>query len=147
MFTRGGETLISYGEHTDIKTEVTSAIRQGCMNSTTLFNLVTYKIIKKLEELNNLFRDELFNINMLFANNELLLASSVEEANRMINILMTNAAECLLNINKNKSKTVLINMKEQLNRVEGTEVTSTIKYFGILINNTRNCFTKQEEKR
>lgn len=42
------KTLINYGEYKDTEVDITSDIRQGCTDS-TFFNLVAYKIMKKLE--------------------------------------------------------------------------------------------------
>ena len=49
-----------------IKMEVSSGIRQGCTASTTLFKLITYKIMQGLEDLNKGFKDDKFNLTCWF---------------------------------------------------------------------------------
>ena len=52
-----------------------SGIRQGCTGSTTLFKIVTFKIMQKFEELNRGFKDENFNLTSLFyADDGMLMA-------------------------------------------------------------------------
>lgn len=48
-------------------------------------------------------------------------------------------------INKDKSKIIIFDRKENPEKIEDTEVTTEIKYLGITINNKKNCFKKQKD--
>ena len=45
---------------------ITSGIRQGCTASTTLFKLITYELIERLNQTGKGFQDENFKINTIF---------------------------------------------------------------------------------
>lgn len=66
-----------------------SGIHQGCTASTTLFKLVTFKIIK--EELNKGFKNE-FKISSLFfyADDGMLLTTSTKEAEEVVDKTVGN---------------------------------------------------------
>ena len=49
QFYDGVSTGVKIGNLKKIKIEVTSGIRQGCTASTTLFKMVTYKIMEKIQ--------------------------------------------------------------------------------------------------
>ena len=87
--------------------EVTSGIRQGCNGSTLLFLLVTYIIIEKLQTEDLGYKDEFFKIAALvFADDGLVFAQSLEETKRTLSILTEVAASCGLKINKQKSNKI-----------------------------------------
>ena len=70
------------GEKKEI--EITSGIRQGCTVSTELFKLVTYVIIKKLEEEGETFELEDMNLSSLwFADDSLSISKSMEAAKKI----------------------------------------------------------------
>ena len=72
-----------------IEMKVSSGIRQGCTASTTLFKLVTYKIIEMLEEKGKGFADEALKLSALFfADDGLVLTKSVEEAKEILKLLI-----------------------------------------------------------
>ena len=48
---RNDRTRIELGIDEEVETEVTSGTRQGCTISTTLFKLITFRIIEELERL------------------------------------------------------------------------------------------------
>ena len=84
---KGDKTLINYGEIQNVEIEITSGIRQGCTGSTTLFKLITYKILEHMEKERG-FVDENFKLAALyFADDGLILSSSVEDAQRNIEVI------------------------------------------------------------
>ena len=80
----GDKTNIDLGEGLEQEIEITSGIRQGCTGSTTLFKLVTLLIIRKIEQEGRGFVNGQFKIGTLFfADDALVLAESVEDAERI----------------------------------------------------------------
>jgi len=127
--------------------DVTSGIRQGCLGSTTLFKLIMYKIIQKLEELDKGYKDEIFKITSLFfADDGMLLATSIKEAEEVIDVTLRISKDYGLEINKNKSKIIIFNMKDKPERIRDIEVSDKLKYLGILINDSKKCFRIQKEE-
>ncbi len=113
MYT-GDVTNIRLDNAEMLKVPVSSGIRQGCTGSTTLFKLVTFKIMQKLENLNKGYRDENFNVTSLFFGDDgMLLASSVKDAEEVIEQVLSTGRECGLEMNKEKSKIIVFNMKEK----------------------------------
>ena len=83
--------------------DITSGIKQGCNGSTTLFLIITYYIIKKLQEANIGYKDELFYIPGLFyVDDGLVLAESKEELRFAVEVLQRAAQDCGLKLNKKK---------------------------------------------
>lgn len=143
---QGDVTKIKLGENREISIPVTSGIRQGCTGSTTLFKIVTFKIIQKLQALDKGFKDENFSITSLFyADDGLLLASSIEDAERVVEETVIIAGECGLEINKEKSKALIFNMQDKPQEIAGIRASKTVKYLGITLNDSRNMF--KEHKR
>src|SRR5678816_916728 len=103
------KTYIKLGnEIENVEIEVTSGIKQGCTGSTTLFKLVTYKIIKELEKEKG-FNNGSIKINSLFfADDGLILAESVNDAAANIRTLLQISGECGLEINKEKSNVLTV---------------------------------------
>lgn len=140
-------TNITYGDNKEVNLNITSGIKQGCTGSTTLFKIITYKIIQALEDLDKGFKNENFKLNSLFfADDGLLLANTVEDAVEIINTLIKVSEDCGLSINKDKSNVIIFNMKDPPEIVNGLKVIKEIKYLGLTINNTKNCFKVQKEK-
>ena len=136
----GDRTTINKGHKTETEIIVTSGIRQGCTGSTTLFKLITYDIIKKLEGKSG-YQDELFKLTSLFyADDGLLLAQNVSEAKQIIDELIGVGEECGLSINKGKSRILIFNMKGRPKSIRGIDVVKQIKYLGITINDDKKCF-------
>ena len=99
----GDWTNIDMGDK-KIEMKVSSGIRQGCTASTTLFKLVTYKIIEMLEKEGKGFVDEALKISALFfADEGLVLTKSVKEAEELIKLLIEIGDISGLQINKDKS--------------------------------------------
>ena len=60
------KTVLDLGEGIEQEMEVTSGIKQGYICSTTLFKLVTYQIIKGIQEGGRGFTNELVNIGVAY---------------------------------------------------------------------------------
>lgn len=87
------QTSIKYGIY-DIELDIKSGIKQRCTGCTTLFKLVTYKIIEIMEETGTGFVDDIFKLNILFyADDGLMLAQSLEDAELNIRKLTEIGAE------------------------------------------------------
>ena len=81
----GDITKMQLEEDEELSIPVSSGIRQGCTVSTALLKLVTYKIMKKLEELNKGLEDEVFKITSLFsADDGMLLTDSIRNAKKVV---------------------------------------------------------------
>ena len=92
--------------------EVTSGIKQGCTGSTTLFKLVTYQIIKGIQEGGKGFTNELVNIGVLFfADDALVLADNIEDVIFNIRKLIQIGQKYGLDINKEKNNIIIYNKK------------------------------------
>ena len=133
-------TQLQYGDiHKEIG--ITSGIRQGCTGSTILFKLVTYMIMSQLEERGRGYQDENIKIKSLFfADDGLLLAHSIEEAKENLEIVTNVSREFGLEINREKSNIIIFRMKDQPENIASIDVVKRMKYLGIVVNNTRNCF-------
>lgn len=136
------DTTIMYLNN-EIQTQmnVTSGIRQGCNGSTSLFLLLTYLIILHLNQAQSGYRDEVCFLPALFyADDGLLLAQSVHEAQDMITTLTDSASACGLEINKDKSYIMIYNSNTEQDNISGVKITNEIRYLGINITNKRRCF-------
>ena len=115
--------------------------------STTIFKLVTYKIIEYLEKKGIKYEIEGKNFNSLFfADDGMLFAKSKEEAERNLEILIEIGKEYGLYVNKEKSKVLIYGGKENCKEVGGIEVVQNLKYLGLIINNERDIYRLQKEK-
>ena len=141
----GDKTLINYGEIKNVEIGVTSGIKQGCTGSTTLFKLITYKILERMEEVRG-FVDETFKLAALFfADDGLILANSIEDARRNVEILTRISRKYGLEINKDKSNSIIFGMKNKPIEISGIKVVNEIKYLGVTINSGRDCFKRHKE--
>ena len=139
-------TSIKIGDK-ELKMDITSGIRQGCTGSTIFFKLITYMIIEQIEYIGKGFSNEEVNIGVLFfADDGLLMAHTIEEAQRNLQILLEISREFELEINKEKSKILIYNMKEQPEQIDGIKITDHIKYLGLTLDNKRNYFKTQQGK-
>lgn len=140
-------TRIELGPEEEVEIEVTSGIRQGCTVSTTLFKLVTFRIIEELERLGKGFKDDMFRIDSLFfADDGMLLANSVEDAEQVISRMEDVGRQFGLEINKQKSSVIIFNMKEKPEKVGNIDVKESMKYLGITVNDKRKCFKLHKEE-
>ena len=151
------ETLIEYRVHpkiidliarlySDDKTELTlgdmkrevsvnSGIKQGCPLSTTLFKLVTFMIIRKLEEEGAKYEVEGRNASSLFFADE----------KKNLEIMVEVGREYWLEINKEKSKVLVYRGRENYAEVGGIEVVKNFKYLGLYIADGNDIYKKQKE--
>ena len=101
------ETMVSMGEKEE-RMKVTSGIKQGCTASTVLFKIITFEIIKKLDEEGEDFEIEGLRINsVFFADDSILVGNSIEKARRNIKIVK-EISKCFgLEINEKKSQVMV----------------------------------------
>ena len=100
----GDITKVKLNEDEEIRIPVSSGIRQGCTDSTTLFKLVTYKIKQEFEVLDKKYKDENFCIiSLFFADDGMLLANSTENAEKVIEQITKTGRDYELEIDKQKS--------------------------------------------
>lgn len=144
---QGDTTKMEIGEEIVEEMEVTSGIKQGCTGSTTLFKMITYKIIKELEEKGEGYSDDAIKIGSLFfADDGLVLAKDIETAKRNIEILINICEKYGLQLNKEKSNIMIYNIEHNVQDIEGIKVVNNIKYLGMIIDNTREMFTTHKKK-
>jgi len=142
---QGDKTFINFGEIKDLEIEISSGIRQGCTGSTTLFKLITYKIMEKMEKQRG-FVDDMFKINMLyFADDGLQLSLTRNDAARNIKLLIEASREWGLEVNEAKCNIIIYNLKLQPTEIQNIKVVKEIKYLGITLSNGRDCFKKHKE--
>ena len=133
-------TNLVFGEHEE-KINITSGIKQGCTGSTTLFKLITYEIIKEMEKHGECLEIDGTTLNSLFfADDSLTMADTKENAEKNLKILKRVSESFGLKINKEKSKILVYNSKEEIKEIEGIQVTDKIKYLGIIIDNKKELF-------
>ena len=139
-------TNLVFGEQEE-KINITSGIKQGCTGSTTLFKLITYEIINELEKYGECINIGGTPINSLFfADDSLTMAETKENAKKNLEILKRVSESFGLKINKEKSKILVYNSKEDIKEIEGIEVVDKIKYLGIIIDNKKELFQSHKEK-
>lgn len=124
----GDRTLIDLGED-KISMEVTSGIRQG-----------------KIRERNHGYEDEAVKINSLFyADDGLILADSICEAERKIEEVSRIGIKYGLKINVEKSQIVMYNIIDKPENVLGIPVREQFKYLGVMVSEGRNCLADQRK--
>ena len=137
----GDQTEICLRDEIKEIMEVTSGISQGCTGSTILFKLIAYIIMEKIEKENKGFKNDLFMLSSLFfADDGLIMTETTATAKEIIRLVTDISRECGLELNKDKSKILIFNMKNQPEELEGIEVTEHIKYLGVTIDNKRKLF-------
>ena len=130
------------------KFEIKSGLRQGCTLSATIFKMVTYRIIDKIERSCKGITVRDLKINSIFyADDGAILACRREEAERDIRKVKEISKTFGLEINLEKSSIIVYNRKEDFNQLEGIQVKENIKYLGVEINNKRNMFKNHIENR
>lgn len=141
------KTRIRVNDNKEIDMEITNGIKQGCTRSTTLFKLITYMILEKLQRNGGGYSDSQVRLNTLFfADDGLQMSTSREEAENNIKDLIEASESCGLELNKEKSSFVLFNVKEDIKEIEGLNLTHKIKYLGININNQKDCFKEHRKE-
>ena len=131
---------------------ISSGIRQGCTGSTAFFKLVTYEIIKKLQEMGEKYIIDNIDMNSIFfADDSIMFAKTIKAARKNLKIVSEVSKEFGLTINEGKSKVMIFKkgqkkLFEQIKELEGIEVVDKIKYLGIEINEGRDIFKKHKEE-
>lgn len=143
---KGDKTMIEVGS-IEKEMEVSSGIRQGCTGSTTIFKMITYKIIKELENKGKGFENEVLKIVALFfADDGLVFAETIADARNNIRILREVSKECGLDINVAKSSILIYNLRDGPEEIEGIYVKKELKYLGVELINERNIYKNQIRK-
>ena len=84
---KGDFTRITIGEE-QVKLNVTNGIRQGCTLSTTLFKIVTFKIISELEKHGRSYHiDGIDLVSLFYADDSILVGESLEDAKHNLKVL------------------------------------------------------------
>ena len=126
--------------------EITSGIKQGCTASTTLFKLVTYMIMSKLEEKGvPLEIDNIKLSSIFFADDSIAIAKTMEDAIRNLEIITEISRVFGLHINKDKSSILIYNNSDGIEELEGIKVVHSIKYLGLIISDGPDIFRDQKE--
>ena len=141
-------TSLFLNNHKVADIQISSGIRQGCNLSALLFIFVTYKIINKIQDLKIGYDDGFINIGSLFYMDDgLIFSHDLTNLQRLINGLALNCFEYGLKLNKDKCKIMMVNDKNcEITNIQGIKVCKTIKYLGVLIDNTKYCFNSQKQK-
>ena len=127
---------------------VKSGIRQGCTLSPLLFIMVLNHIIDEIVNAKAGFRnDTVYVPTLFFADDGLLLSQNQRELEKMLAILIKVSGEVGLSINQKKCCIMIFNEKNKPVSIQGIEVVSEMKYLGITINDSQNCFKKHKEKK
>lgn len=138
---RKDETVMKIRRDMDIKFDIENGIRQGCTLSPTLFKMISYKIMREMGNRCEGVRYNEIKINSLFyADDGLILETSIEKAEKAIKNLREIAEEYGLEINKEKSKIIQFGIKNGVKEIDGIEVTNRIRYLGMQINDGKDIF-------
>ena len=130
------------------KIKVTSGIRQGCTISATLFKLISYKIIKEMDQKIKGYKTNNVNIKTLFfADDGLIISKNEEEAKKDIEAIQAIAIKYGLEINKSKSNIMIFNTKNRIEEIGGIKVVNSMKYLGITICDGKDMFQKHKENK
>ena len=103
----GDKTIVRMGERVE-EIKVAAGIRQGCTASTVFFKLVTYEIMRELEERGIKFTiEDLVISSIFFADDGVLMAKGLEEAKRNLEIVKEVSKRFGLVVNEEKSKVLI----------------------------------------
>ena len=126
---------------------VNSGIKQGCPFSTTLFKIVTFMIIKELEEKGISYDVDGENISSLwFADDSMLFARTREDAENNLRVVEEVGEKYGLKINREKSKVLIYGNGEKYSELSGLEVVESIKYLGMDVGTDKDMFKEQKGK-
>ena len=147
LYTNDSTTLSFNGEDIgDIK--VQSGIRQGCTGSPWLFVMAVNQIINKILQSKLGFKSDEHYVPVLFyADDGLILTQNFNETIKLIEILETVAGDIGLRINRKKTQIIIFNMKEKPKEIEKIEVVDEIRYLGVQISNSRDCFKQYKDQK
>ena len=126
--------------------EVNSGIKQGCTASTTLFKIITYKIMSSIEEKGDEYEVDNQKISTLFfADDSLAMAKNLESAKKNLKIITEASKYYGLEINKDKSSILVYNNQENITEIEGIKVVDKFKYLGLTVDNKKDIFKTQKQ--
>ena len=120
--------------------DINQGVRQGCVLSPLLFNIFIADLAKELEELDGKIKIKNKEINSIFwADDIIMLADSQEHLQRMLNLLEDYCKKNKLQVNTDKTKTMIFNKTgRQMRRpfkINGTILESVrmYKYLGFIL--------------
>ena len=127
------------------KMKVTTGIKQGCTATIVLFKLITFEIMRKLDEEGDTYEIDGIRINSLFfADDSLLIGNTVEKVKRNIKIVKEISKFFGLEINEKKSQILVYKGKCEEKEIEGIEIVKEIKYLGMNICDGKDIFKLQK---
>ena len=110
---KNDETVIKMGDREET-IKIGSGIKQGCTASTEFFKLVTYEIIKELEEKGEKFTIGDICINSIFfADDSIALAKTINATRKNLKIIKEVSKKFGLIVNEEKSKILIFKKKRQ----------------------------------
>ena len=137
--------MVTYGEIEE-EMDINSGVKQGCTASTILFKLVTYMIMKRVENTGERYEVEGLDLStLLYADDSLTMARRLEAAKKNLRIIIEESKKYGLEINKEKSSVLIFNNRENISEIEGIQVNNNFKYLGIMIDDKRDIFKSQKE--
>jgi len=145
----GDSTLIEREGLEIGRVEVKSGIRQGCTGSPVLFVMILSRVIQKLLQTGLGFRKGTAYIPVLFyADDGLLLASSVREAELMLEVFQEESSLCGLDINAGKSGFMIFNAEGmEVESIGDIKMMKEMKYLGVRITPQRDLFLQHRKER
>ena len=144
----GDRVKLTTGKDVNGEIIATSGIRQGCTLSTTLFKLITFKIIENIDKRVKGYSNEDLAIKTLFyADDGLLFSTSIKENRKDVEIMETECKRYGLEINREKSNIIIFNQKDKPNEIGGIQVVKQIKYLGIWVNDEKDMFKIHRQKK
>jgi len=145
-----GDSTLIVREGLEIgRVEIMNGIRQGCTGSPTLFIMVVSKIIEGMLRTGMGFKRIGVYVPVLFyADDGLILAESVTEAEKMMRVLREEAMMCGLEISEEKSNYMVFNgeVGEEV-RIENLRQCKELTYLGIKIQAKRDMFANYRRER
>ena len=128
---------------TGIRKEITatSGIRQGCTLSTTLFKLITYKIIQSMDrKIRGYSTDRITLRTLFYADDGLLFSTTFKGAKNDIEVMEKECGKYGLEINREKSNIMIFNSKEKPDKIGDIQVVKKIKYLGVEVTDEKDLF-------
>ena len=114
---------------------VSSGIRQGCTGSTAFFKLVTYEIIRKLQEMGEKYIIDNIDMNSIFfADDSIMFAKTIKTARKNLKIVSEVSKEFGLTINEGKSKVMIFKkgQKKPFELIKELEEIEVVDYDKVL---------------
>jgi len=129
--------------------EVRNGIRQGCTGSPTLFIMVVSRIIEKVVGTGMGFRRIGLYVPVLFyADDGLILAGSLTEAENMIKVVKEESSKCGLRISAEKSSFMIFNGEvDDGTRIGNLGKCQEMEYLGMKIKPQRDMFAQHRREK